>query len=192
MGMMEDLPIELTDLTKQLIEGVQKRTRLPWTKGENTVWTAAVKDTLSEIAKALSPRYEAIYTTKGVSEFLVDLVWWDRQGGEGAVLALECEWYYERYGNPAKYVQEVGVDFEKLLVFKAPLKIMIFSSFKSSTDISAAVLVEIEKYLKRYKHHIPGERYLILDFAPRVRAWSTGIACAGLQRDITLKEIIVS
>jgi len=112
-----------------------------------------------------------------MQEFLLDLVWWDEGGTEGASLGCECEWQFTpRTGNES-YVRAVGDDFGKLLVFKAPLKLMIFAS---SEDCPAdPIRAEIDRYLKSYKHHVVGETYLVLDFVPKPKAWIAKIEQSG-------------
>ena len=114
-----------------------------------------------------------------MQEFLLDLVWWDKDLTEGASLVCECEWFYDRFSNEQRYAENVGTDFGKLLVFKAPLKLMIFASVDGAPDMQQLVLNEIDRYLRGYKHHLAGETYVILDFAPKLAAWSASVEKSG-------------
>jgi hypothetical protein len=167
-------PIEPERLVRELKTGLQKCNRgHTWNHGGNKEWTDAVKKKLKKIAKGYSNKTRCFYSHAelGMTEFLLDLVWWDKDEIEGASLACECEWYFSRNGKVGQYAKRVGEDFAKLLVFKAPLKLMIFATPKQSPKVEYAVIKEINRYLKRYKHHLAGETYLVLDFAPVPKAW---------------------
>ncbi len=86
--------------------------------GTQQPWTWAVKDGLRSILER--DLTEVIYTdsSRQTSEFLLDLVAWNRDQGEGIDLAMECEWIQNAY--------EIVRDFEKLLVIKSPIKLMVF------------------------------------------------------------------
>ena len=90
----------------------------------STEWTKVLKGSLRELLESEGTNMtEALYSFPDSNrhEFLLDLVIWDRQDGEGASLALESEW--------SQNIEEVATDFRKLLVIKAPLKLMIFRLF---------------------------------------------------------------
>ena len=187
--MFEKQPISPSSLLTQLVAGVKERVKSPYSRGENTIWTLSVKETLKAIGKAPPLNFECIYTDRqaGTSEFVLDLVWWDRDSGEGAALALECEWFYERISRgEAQYAEFVSNDFWKLLVFKSPLKLLIFASVDDYPTMQATVLAKLRECLRLYKHHVAGETYLFLDFAPVVRAWITKITQSGMNADLDL------
>jgi hypothetical protein len=81
-------------------------------------------------------------------------------------LAAEIEW--SSWG-PSKgerrdlWVRDrVGEDFGKLTIIKCPIKLMVFCTDPSTTEHShgpmqQVVLDEIDRYLKIYAHHIPGD-----------------------------------
>jgi len=97
------------------------------------------------------------------SEFMLDAVWWQEdQTGAAAVLAAECEWAsWERKAERRANV--VGHDFEKLLQFKAPMKLMIFEPNTLETRI--AIHRRFEEYLRRFRQHVAGELYVFVDFS---------------------------
>ncbi len=182
--MFGSLPIDPRQLLKELIQGLMEHDNgKTWTEAGNKVWTDAVKSSLKRIGGQQSASTKCYYTKAepDMQEFLLDVVWWDKKEGiEGASLACECEWQYVRFTNSEAYAREVGADFGKLLVFKAPLKLMIFAS---SEDCPAGpILSEIERYLKSYKHHVAGEIYLVLDFVPVPKAWIARIEKSGAVR----------
>jgi hypothetical protein len=161
-------------LLKELILGLKEHNGgKTWTGGGNKIWTDAVKLSLKKIGERRSAFIQCYYTKAepDMQEFLLDLVWWDKDGVEGASLACECEWQYAPFTDSEAYANAVGADFGKLLVFKAPLKLMIFASSLESPHIEELVVTEINRYLDSYKHHVVGETYLVLDFAPKPKAW---------------------
>ena len=166
--MFGPLPIEPQELIQQLVTEVTSRVSGNWSSKENTTWTLAVKEALKLIATRHSKTAKCFYTRAepGMREFLLDVVWWDN---DAASFACECEWQFARFSNSEQYAIAVGEDFEKLLVFKAPLKLMIFAS--SDSEIQQNILEEIKRYYSGYQHHVDGEVYLILDFAPTPKVW---------------------
>jgi hypothetical protein len=172
--MFGEAPITPAQLLRELVEGLRRHNGgETWSSGENEVWTGAVKSTLKAIGTRHSRTTQCFYTKAepDMQEFLLDLVWWNKEGVEGASLACECEWQYAPMTGSQSYATNVGSDFGKLLVFKAPLKLMIFASSKQSPEIEALVVTEINRNLDSYKHHVVGETYLVLDFAPQPKAW---------------------
>jgi hypothetical protein len=125
----------------------------------STLWTKTIKRTIRSILQR--DLTEVIFTEpeNQVSEFMLDIVGWNRQDGEGIVLAVECEWGYK----PSLVLE----DFEKLLVVKSATKLMIFSS--TSETLQRRIIEVLKDSLLRYKHHMKGERYIFVDFAPAVR-----------------------
>jgi hypothetical protein len=164
-------------------------------KAGNAEWTRQVKGFLREIAQELENpadnlSIEVLYTnaTPDTHEFLLDVVWWCRQGKptktEFMALAAEIEWASFWWGSPgeslANHIRDrVGEDFGKLTVVKSPLKLMIFCTDKSGPErthgpMQQVVLAEIDRYLKPYAHHLPGEVYVFMDVASdgNRRAWA--------------------
>ena len=142
----------------------------------NPVWTTEVKRYLAQIAQEIVEErddisIEILYTnrTPKIVEFLWDVVWWCRRETdkkeEFMALAVECEW-----GSGWRLEACVGEDFSKLTVAKCPLKLMIFCTELNRTtgtheSQQTIVLNEIDRHLKFYSHHMPGERYIFLDTA---------------------------
>jgi hypothetical protein len=149
---------------------------------EDTAWTLAVKATLEEIGSKKG--YESLYSNreKGNHEFLLDLVWWDRRDGfDAAALACECELGNKRdeLHNPLR----VEEDFDKLLSFKAPLKLMIFDSYGTkagSQNTVDQIITALNGYLQRYRIHIAGETYLLWDCSDESKFWKCDITMNGI------------
>jgi len=167
-----DSPISPKELIQELISGVRSHDGgKTWSMDRNKIWTDAVKLTMKNIGESRSA-YTKCYYTKAephMKEFLLDLVWWDKSRTEGATLACECEWQFTPRTSNETYIKAVGEDFGKLLVFKAPLKLMIFAS--SDACPPGPIVKEINRYLKSYKHHVTGETYLAVDFVRSPKAW---------------------
>ena len=127
------------------------------------VYTKTVMDGLCEILSGLG--IEMLHTNreKQVSEFMLDFVAWSRVGHQGIVLAAESEW--AGWSRGAAYAEAVVTDYWKLLCVKSPLKLMIFAS-DSNACPPELILAKLQKAFECYRHHVPGEQYVFIDFAP--------------------------
>ena len=77
----------------------------------------------------------------------------------------ESEWV--GVGRDAEsYSKEVVYDFYKLLVVKSAIKLMIFASNIEHQYPQDSVLKAIKESFESYRHHVEGERYVFVDFAP--------------------------
>jgi len=189
--MFGPLPISPEELLSKLIPAVLKYVDNNKDQtGENTNWTLAVKESLKSILAECSRETRCFYTNAepGMKEFMLDLLWWTNDGSDGALLACECEWFFAGRSNEDSYFNEVGEDFSKLLVFKAPLKLMIFATPPEIPAIEFSVIKEINRYLYAYKHHVAGETYLVLDFARVPKAWISKIEQDGASQP-TLRQL---
>lgn len=88
---------------------------------------------------------------KGAGEWLLDLIWYrmtdDDKNLREIVLAMESEWSH--------YTWDVKYDFEKLLVVRASIKILIAENYHGD------VLSMVEGELKSYADSTIGETYLV-------------------------------
>jgi hypothetical protein len=185
-------PVELVNELVKLINGLAADQR----KATNPIWTLKVKEFLYEIGN--KRKVEVLYSDskKGVSEYLLDVIWWCRRNSgkrrvEFLALAAEVEW--SGWG-PAKGAlrddwvkNRVGEDFGKLTIVKCPLKLMVFctdecGAGKSHQSMQKIVFAEIDRYLKPYSHHIPGEHYIFIDVATdgNVFAWIRKVSPNGV------------
>jgi len=158
---------------------------------EGKAWTTAVKHVLHQLGTERG--YESIYTQRelGVREFLLDFVWWDKKKGVG-VLACESEFGNTRFesGNPLL----VGEDFDKLLSFKAPLKLMIFDSYtnaKAPTPTRNDILTEVHRYVTEYGYHIAGEVYVLIDFCTDPKIWICTVKSEGPGSTLKFEEMLI-
>ena len=158
---------------------------VPRTRGEFTQWTLAVKTWLAKEAELLG--FRALSNHAGGREFLLDMVWWQQEDGERAVLACESEFGNSRYPDLAPML--VGEDFDKLLSFKSPLKIMIFDSYTDGIETQRKVIEELNKYLQNFGDHRKGETYIAIDLCKRHKAWTCSVAIDGQDRSLQLQKL---
>jgi hypothetical protein len=89
-------------------------------------------------------------------EWLVDLLWWDDSPKHtGVALAVESEW-----NAP---VDDIVADFEKLLIIKSPLKLMVYRVRGKELH---RVREGIRQNLLNYGQHVRGESYVLCEFLP--------------------------
>ena len=87
------------------------------------------------------------------SQFLLEVIWWRNSIDMDIVLGVESE------GGRNK---DVWHDFGKLLVVRAPLKLIVFRKRASETTKSIE-----EGYMRKFTQHVVGEHYLLLEFETR-------------------------
>lgn len=143
------------------------------------VWTKMELAELYEIAKSVGcsacPTFDEAWRD---GEWLYDMVWYldaknfkeDKMLGiyralENVVLVLESEW--------SKSPWEVQYDFEKLLVAKSSIKVLVVN------DIGESVAKQIvEQGLANYKGCIAGEQYLLAMYSEKTGGfafWRTNL-----------------
>jgi len=153
-------PVTLEQLAKEL------RVRIPQLASAltNKEYTRAAKQALTQIGDSLNLRTYCTNRQRGTKEFLLDLVWWkDAPDEQRAVLAVESEWGNPRDQGIGSRADQVTEDFKKLLAFKAPMKLMLFSA--DNQEMRDAIHAEIQRYLRRFAQHVKGEEYLFMEFA---------------------------
>jgi len=143
-------------------------------KSSRTEKTTAVRKALQRVCKRRSVaggllRYFG--TVKGqTKEFLVDGLCWEE--GQGVVAAIESEW-----GTGWRCILE---DFEKLLVLKSVLKVMVFQTTGKSMVArreADAIRVKLLEYMyDKYAHHVAGEKYVFVEFYGRDERGDYGFA----------------
>jgi hypothetical protein len=190
-SILSTFPPSTEEFAKSLraeVELLVKSNKFPDTRGEFTLWTQAVKYWLACEANKLD--LYPIYTDgKGTNEFMLDLVWWKEGRGGSAILACEIEWGNSRdiRRNPAR----VAEDFDKLLSFKASLKLMIFDSYNNS-QTQSAVLAELNRYFREYGDHRAGEQYLVMDMSPLKNDWYCSIQRDGEDSTLSFHDLHTS
>ena len=164
--MIERSPIEPAELVRQISLRMREKDPDP---AQSKLWTKALKECLRSLLESEGTNVtQVLYSDRAndTHEFLLDVVVWDRTNSEGVILAVESEWLQN--------VDDLAEDFWKLLVVKAPIKLMIFASNKNPRTFSQdAIWNKLSDCLARYRDHISGERYVFMDYAPPPgrRAW---------------------
>src|ERR1700719_4627114 len=109
-----NIPIEPKQLVSELnllaTETAKKLDALE----RNTAWTVGINQALAAMARKRN--FLPFYTdsTKKISEFLLDFVWWEQHdGSRRAALAVECEWGNTRSNDVEYRTDQVMEDFEK-------------------------------------------------------------------------------
>jgi hypothetical protein len=108
--------------------------------GSREMWNVEVNSVLHNIGKGLG--YDAY-------PWLLDLIWWSMPT-QRMILGVESEM--------DKHVESIAEDFEKLPVFKCPLKLLVFSAEADAVKGMA------ENYLQMFTQHVKGEEYLLVGF----------------------------
>lgn len=187
---MKPFPFTALELAQHLVTETERldaeyRTELPGHGG--TFWTRAMKQWLCELGKASGLR--TISTGPGTSEFLLDLVWWQDKSPQGAVLACEMEWGNTRdaKNNPGRVLE----DFEKLMSFKAPFKLMLFDSYGKEPRQDETI-ARLERSLCDFADHRRGEEYLLFDVSPLRQAWHFAVQRDGADAKATLQKMVLS
>jgi len=179
-------PHIVEEFADHLQQEVPSRTAKLIAEGVSEVkaWTKPMKTVLAELGKTHAG-FRSIYTdrSENMRKFMLDFIWWS---DNGAMLACECEW--GNSWNPKSNPQAVADDFDKLLSFKAPMKLMIFDSYADAT-LQSECLSLLDKYLAQYPSHIEGEQYLLIDFCKEFRAWTVTVKKHGLDPSLAFTTL---
>ncbi|HEX3153101.1 MAG TPA: hypothetical protein VHV32_00680 [Candidatus Angelobacter sp.] len=130
----------------------------------NTAWTHAVKQALAAMGRDLG--FEPFFSDpqNKRSEFMLDLVWWKQdQDGAWAALGVESEWGNPRVRDCKVRAGCVADDFEKLLQFKAPVKLLTFTA--DNNEMRRSIHDMLQRYLRQFCQHVAGEMYLFIEFS---------------------------
>jgi hypothetical protein len=142
---------------KQLLDGLSSRPELEWT---NRAWTRAIKDDIGRLGKTKDWLVCASgFCDQFEREWLYDLVWYredSRRRLSEVGLVLESEWIIDPLG--------IKYDFEKLLVAKAPLKVMICQSKGSAGASASTTLTSLEDSINAFHAGVATEVYLLAVF----------------------------
>jgi hypothetical protein len=144
-----DYPISTSELIEEVRLGLCGIPANGLVCPSTRIYTLFVIATLAEIgSKRKLHTYP--YKAHGNREFLWDASWWlESDEYLELVFAAESEW-----GD----CWNVKYDFEKLLVAKCPLKLMVTDFLESIPNAE-----KLNKALQRYNCHIQGEQYLRME-----------------------------
>jgi hypothetical protein len=150
----------------------------------NTAWTIAIVEALHKMV----PRGCRQITRP---QFILDIVWWQdapKESGSAARLGVECEWGNPFDRNSKSRAECVVYDFEKLLQFKAPMKLMIFQA--DNAEMRKAIHNMLLEYLQAFGQHVAGETYVFMEFASgHCFSYKCEILRDGLDRSLNLKPM---
>src|SRR5579884_903699 len=155
-----DAPISLEELASKL------RIMIPKLAGTltNEGYTRGLKEALQQIGNSLGVRTLCKDKDRNRKEFMLEVVWWsDVPRDQRAVLGVESDWGSPMDKNPENRASQVMEKFEKLLLFKAPIKLILFSA--SNPEVRGAIHSGIQKLLINISQHVRGEQYLFMEFA---------------------------
>src|SRR5271167_3956867 len=133
---------------------------------EDKGWKEVIYGTLETLVRNHGGRAVFTRSEKKEKEFMLDFVGLDEQNGAfgRAILGVECEWWKGR--------KELLRNFRKLLFFKAPLKVLVYSCLDDCSEKDREVeREEIRGCIKRFEQHVKGECYLIIEFIKRNGLW---------------------
>jgi hypothetical protein len=152
MANFGEVPISAELLVEELVLRVCPKVT---SSSGDGMWTQAVKEVLADLG-----RNRGFLSQPGkladeeTSQFLLDFIWWKNREDNDIVLAVESEW-----GNDRKVCE----DFGKLLVIKAPLKLLVFGT--KSQPHGTEVMHKLKRdYLAKFAGYLFGEKYVFLDF----------------------------
>lgn len=183
-----ELPIGVAELVKTLHQQATKIARQLNSLERNTEWTQGVKQALAEMGRTRGFKLFPDSENKR-SEFMLDEVWWkDDESGAGAVLGIESEWGNPRDRNCESRAGCVADDFEKLLQFKAPMKLLVFTA--DNAQMRNAIHAILERYLQRFRQHVAGETYVFVEFSEgRCFSYTCEIQRDGRDPSLALKPL---
>jgi hypothetical protein len=126
----------------------------------NRGWKEVIFGRLEGLVEECGGRAVSTKSEKQEREFILDFVGLEEKNGAAfsrAILSVECEWWKGR--------EELLRNFRKLLVFKAPLKMLIYSCLDGCSGEERAVeRDQLRGCLKNFEQHLTGESYLLIEF----------------------------
>jgi hypothetical protein len=140
-------------IIKQVIEALNTVAGKLGTKSGNRQWTPAVKAAIGDVG--IKNGYKACASVSSREDFrrewLFDLTWYDGEDGLCSIpLVMESELKHSK--------KELILDFEKLHVAKAKIKLFVFESDQKGIEKKMQFL---EDSIRKYKDTIKGELYLL-------------------------------
>lgn len=153
-----NFPVPVNEFLAQLASAIPEEA----TTAEPKEWTRAVKKVLCEKTfDGYEPYACTEWKHKKLHEFLLDAIWYEKSPGMGILLAVESEWGVDSRSGPRE--GQILDDFEKLMVIKSPVKLMIYES--ENRNQNALIMQKITEYLVRFSQHVEGENYCLLNFS---------------------------
>ena len=135
-----------------------RRNRRGWS---DTRWTKRVKQLLVQLAGNKYETYASGVPEATDGEWMCDVVWWHSGKDEllhRIPLVAECEW--------PKKEQDVWDDFQKLLIIRAAVRVMIFSA--NSRSEASELVKELKKQIQYFDSSQEGDTYLFASYVEKV------------------------
>ena len=145
----EKLERRLNDLAEEA-----SRSDDGWLDGK---WTEKVKQLLVQLAGNKYQTYASGVPEATDGEWMCDVVWWNSGKDEllrSIPLVAECEW--------PKKEQDVWDDFQKLLIIRADVRVMIFSD--NSPPADSSLVKELKKQIEYFDSSQEGDTYLFASY----------------------------
>ncbi|SRR6266568_1335900 len=122
----------------------------PWEE-KSKPWTVRIMSDMSSLAEQNG--FEALYSKAPLSEWLYDMVWCKRENDHlnKVPLVLESEW--------SRIKREIYEDFDKLLLARTQLRVMIF--YQDKTASVKNVLDELVRRIRSFQETRSGDCYLL-------------------------------
>ncbi len=157
-----DLPIEPKELLRILAEKITDIAvkQVGGNVDDYKPWTQLIFKLLEELATERGGI--PVFTCAGQSEFMLDFVWLHRDDYVSHIktaMGVEIEWASKFKSDVC--LEELALDFRKLLCFKAPPKLFIFDCPEQASKAANEML---ERYLKTFTQHAKGECYVLVEF----------------------------
>lgn len=143
------------------LEAVAEASSRPGTPGADGLWTRNVKEALCRLGRSRGCKVAASGCDQAThGEWLFDLAWYRDEEGvswslRGLALVVESEWSMN-FGD-------VAWDFEKLLVARCPVKLMVYQQ-RSEGDVLETAS-RLRAMVERYEPDAPCGRYLLAGHA---------------------------
>jgi hypothetical protein len=154
-------------------------------KNKCTEWTLAVKEVLARLGSERHLEVRCNFGGKASSsEFMLDVLWCTGDSpSEGVSLACESEW--------EETVEQVSRDFQKLLITKAPQKLLIYTDREPT---GGRVRDRIKKDMEQYPYHVEEEEYIFLglDWQGKADAHRYTVKSSGRNLGIVLEPLEIA
>jgi hypothetical protein len=170
-----EVPITTQQLFDELKARVLEDFTLNKTTDTNTAWTSAIKKAMSEVVSTQG--CNAIYSRSDpkCSEFMLDFVSWEsRNGIERALIGAESEWgnpwHFKSAKNYQYIIDSIETDFWKLLSFKAPLKVLVYTT--ANPAMRETLHKRLKEVIQSFTQHVAGETYAFYEFISLTEAYA--------------------
>jgi hypothetical protein len=105
----------------------------------------------------------------------LDFVSWEsRNGIERALIGVESEWgnpwHFKNAKNYHSIIESIETDFWKLLSFKAPLKVLVYTT--ATPEMRETLHKRLKEVIQSFTQHVAGETYAFYEFISLNKAYA--------------------